>query len=91
MRPDVLVAINHLCTYTEYKILFAAEFYGGVIPTFAQIQRITGITKPNNYFRARKQLINLGYLIIDDKGMRVNVYKILKDYEKEFLYAKDLS
>lgn len=85
MDFDVQVAINHLCTYTEYKILFAVSCYGGTIPTFAHIQRITGITCPNNYFRARKQLINLGYLIVDDKGMRVNTYKILKDYQEEFL------
>lgn len=81
MDFDVQVAINHLCTYTEAKILFAAEFYKGSVPTFKQIQRITGITKSNNYFRSRKQLINIGYLIIDEKGMRINPYKILKDYD----------
>ena len=80
MRTDLLIAINHLCTYTEYKILFAASYFDGADPSFTDIQRITGITKSNNYFRSRKQLINLGYLIIDESGMHVNTDKILNDY-----------
>lgn len=84
MNPELQIAINHLCTYTESKILFAVAYYEGIIPTFAEIQRVTGITKPNNYFRSRKQLLNLGYLIIDGDGMYINEDKILHDYKEEF-------
>jgi len=82
MKTDLLIAIHHLCTYTEYKILFAAAYYEGSNPTFAQIQEVTGITQPNNYFRARKQLVHLGYLIIDDSGAHINADKILSDYQE---------
>lgn len=81
---DLLVAINHMCTYVEYKILLAAIHYAGSNPTFAQIKEVTGITQPNNYFRTRKQLVCLGYLIIDDNGMRINADKILNDFKEEF-------
>jgi hypothetical protein len=80
MNTDLLVAIHHLCTYTEYKILFAAAYYEGTNPTFAEIQDVTGITQPNNYFRERKQLVRLGYLTVDNNSMHVNVDKILADY-----------
>lgn len=80
MKTDLLIAIHHLCTYTEYKILFAAVYYEGANPTFAEIQDVTGITQPNNYFRARKQLVSLGYLTVDNNGMHVNTDKILSDY-----------
>jgi hypothetical protein len=81
---DLLTAINHLCTYVEFKILLAAIHYAGSNPTFAEIQHITGITQPNNYFRARKQLIDIGYLTIDENGMHVNTSAIINDYKEEF-------
>ena len=80
MNSELQIAINHLCTYTEYKILFAAAYFNGTIPTFEEIQRITGITKSNNYFRSRKQLIDNGYLVIDNHEMHINKDKILNDY-----------
>ena len=85
MNSDLTIAINHLCTYTEAKILFAATYYKGANPTFVEIQKVTGITQPNNYFKARKQLLNIGYLIIDGNGMYVNADAILKDYKEEFV------
>ena len=81
---DLLTAINHLCTYVESKILLAAIHYAGSNPTFAEIQQMTGITQPNNYFRARKQLIDIGYLTIDENGMNVNTSAIINDYKEEF-------
>lgn len=81
---ELLRAINHLCTYIEAKILLAAIHYNGTKPTFAQIQQLTGIPHSNNYFRVRKQLIDRGYLCIDDNGVHINADAILKDYEEEF-------
>jgi len=68
----------------EAKILFATIHYNGSKPTFAQIQNITGIVYPNHYFKTRKQLIDRGYLFVDDNGVHVNTDAILKDYEEEF-------
>jgi hypothetical protein len=82
---ELLRAINHLCTYIEAKILLAAMHYDDVRPTFAQIQQLTGIPHSNNYFKVRKQLIDSGYLFIDDNGVHVNTNAILKDYEEEFV------
>ncbi len=82
---ELLRAINHLCTYIEAKILLASMHCNGTKPTFAQIQQLTGIPHSNNYFRVRKQLVDRGYLFIDDNGVYVNTDAILKDYEEEFV------
>jgi hypothetical protein len=79
---ELLRAINHLCTYIEAKILLAVIHYNGIRPTFTQIQQLTGIPHSNNYFRVRKQLVDRGYLFIDDNGVHVNTDTILKDYEE---------
>lgn len=79
---DLLAAMNNLCSGSEIKILLVVLECESMTLTTSQMLKLTGITKPNNYFRTRKQLINLGYLIIKDDHMSVNYYKILKDYEK---------
>lgn len=79
---DLFIAINHLCTYRESKILFAALNCHDGILTSTDMIKLTGISKTNNYFKARKQLLNLGYLTIDDNGMNVNADKIIADYAK---------
>ena len=81
---DLLVAINHLCTYVESKILFASIYYENDCPTFVQIQKVTGITQPNNYIRTRKQLLDLGYLVADENSIRIDTDAILNDYKEEF-------
>lgn len=80
ITKDILVAVNNLCTGSEVKVLLAVLAYDPVTLSTTQMQKATGITKPNNYFRVRKQLLNLGYLTIDDNGMHVNTDKILSDY-----------
>lgn len=81
ISKDLLVAINNLCTGSEVKVLLTVLAHDSTTLSTAQMQKITGITKPNNYFRVRKQLLNLGYLIIDDNGMHVNANRILFDYK----------
>lgn len=82
ITKGILAAVNNLCTGSEVKVLLAALVYDPATLSTAQMQKITGITKSNNYFRVRKQLLNLGYLTMDDSGMRVNTDKILEDYAK---------
>lgn len=81
ISKDLLIAINNLCTGSEVKVLLTVLAHDSTTLSTAQMQKTTGITKPNNYFRVRKQLLNLGYLIIDDNGMHVNTDKILFDYK----------
>lgn len=80
ISKDLLIAINNLCAGSEVKVLLVVLAHDSNKMSTAEMQAATGITKPNNYFRVRKQLLNLGYLIIDDSGMHVNVNKILSDY-----------
>lgn len=82
ISKDLLVAINNLCTGSEVKVLLAVLAHDAAEMSTAQMQAVTGITKPNNYFKVRKQLLNLDYLIIDDKGLHINAEKILSDYDK---------
>jgi hypothetical protein len=77
---NLLEAINHMCTYSESKVLLATMCYGDAAPTSTQMGRLTGIVPTNNYFKVRKQLLNIGYLILDGSGIRVNADKILSDY-----------
>ena len=80
ISKDLIAAINNLCAGSEVKVLLTVLAYDSNKMSTAQMQKVTGITKPNNYFRVRKQLLNLGYLTIDDSGMHVNADKILSDY-----------
>lgn len=80
ISKELLIAINNLCSGSEVKVLLAVLAYDSNKISTAQMQKITGITKPNNYFRVRKQLLNLGYLTMNDGAMQVNTDKILTDY-----------
>lgn len=79
ISKDLASAINNLCSGSEVKVLLAVLSYGGASST-AQMQAASGITKSNNYFRTRKQLIERGYLIMSENGVHVNSEKILSDY-----------
>ena len=79
ISKDLLIAMNNLCTGSEIKVLLSVLVHDCALST-AEMQAATGITKPNNYFKVRKQLLNSGYLILDDSGMHVNANKILSDY-----------
>lgn len=80
ISTELLVAINSLCSGSEVKVLLAVLAHDSNKMSAAQMQKVTGITKPNNYFRIRKKLLDLGYLIMDDNCMHVNTDKIIADY-----------
>lgn len=77
---DLVIAINNLCTGTEAKLLLSLLLCEPKETSTKNILMMTGITKPNNYFRTRKQLLDRGYLTIDESGIHVNTNKILADY-----------
>lgn len=74
---DLLIAINHKCTYHEQKILLALLAYNNFAPTIQDILNFTGITAPNHYFKSRKGLEEKGYLSIDNKIIHINVDAIM--------------
>lgn len=80
ISTNLISAINNLCAGSETKVLLTVLCNSPCKMSTSKMQAATGITKPNNYFRVRKQLLNLGYLIIDNNGMQVNTDKILSDY-----------
>lgn len=82
ISKDLAVAINNLCSGSEVKVLLSVLVFGAAKPSTIQMQKLTGISHPNNYFRVRKQLVDLGYLIIDEDGIHINVDKLLSDYAK---------
>ena len=41
---------------------------GSFAPSTAYMQKMTGIAKPNNYYKIRKQLETKGYIQIDENG-----------------------
>lgn len=77
---DIVIAINNLCTGTEAKILLSLLLCEPEETSMKSMLMMTGITKPNNYFRTHKHLLDIGYLTIDESGMHVNTDKILADH-----------
>lgn len=82
---ELLQAINHLCTYNEQRLLLTllgCKGDGSFSPSIDYILSISGITKPNHYYAARKSLEDKGYLEIKDGDIYVSPDIILDDYRK---------
>ena len=82
---DLFAAINNLCNGTESKILLAllgCKGDGSFSPSSKYIQTLTGITKPNNYYKTRKQLEDKGYISTDDQGnLYINTKDLIQKYK----------
>ena len=82
---DLFTAINNLCNGNESKILFAllgCKGDGSFSPSAKYIQKLTGIAKPNNYYKTRKQLEDKGYLSTDNQGnLYINTKEIINRYQ----------
>lgn len=71
---ELFSAINTLFNGNKAKILLTllgCKGDGSFSPSTAYIQKMTGITKPNNYYKTRKELETDGYIQIDEQG---NIY-----------------
>ena len=97
MYPTELFSkINNIFTYNEQKILLtllACKGDGSFSPSTQYMLNMTGITKPNHYFAARKVLTDCMYIEEDDGNIHISVDKILKttkeEYEKKKASLKD--
>lgn len=78
---DLFSAINTLLTGNEAKVLLTllgCKGDGTFSPSTAYMQKMTGITQPNNYYKTRKQLEKKGYITVDEQGnLYINTKKIL--------------
>ena len=80
---DLFAAINNLFNGNESKILLTllgCKGDGSFSPSTQYMLKMTGISKPNNYFKIRKQLEDKGYIQVDETGnIYVDVDQILAD------------
>lgn len=78
---DLFSKINSTFTYNEQKVLLTllgCKGDGSFSPSTQYMLRMTGISKPNHYFKVRKQLIDSGYIEEKDGDLYISVEKILK-------------
>lgn len=71
---ELLAAINNLLSGNEAKVLLVllgCKGDGSFSPSTAYMQKMTGISQPNNYYKTRKNLEKKGYITTDEKG---NIY-----------------
>lgn len=78
---NLFSAINNQLGGNEAKVLLTllgCKGDGSFSPSTAYMQKMTGISQPNNYYKVRKQLEDKGYIQLDEKGnIYVDVQKIL--------------
>ena len=87
---ELFAAINNQFNGNEAKILLTllgCKGDGSFRPSTSYMLKMTGISKPNNYFKIRKQLENQGYIELDEHGnLYVNASEIIKQYQNDTLY-----
>lgn len=78
---NLFAAINQTCNGNEAKVLLTllgCKGDGSFCPSTAYVQRMSGISKPNNYYKVRKQLETKGFLKTDQEGnLYIDTQKIL--------------
>lgn len=83
---DLFSAINTIFNGNEAKImltLLGCKGDGSFSPSTAYIQKMTGITQPDNYYRIRKKLKNKGYITTDEQGnLYIDTQKILREAQQ---------
>lgn len=84
---DLFAAINQICNGNEAKVLLTllgCKGDGSFTPSTAYVQRMSGITQPNNYYRARKALEKKGLIQTDKEGnLYINTKQIVAQAKKQ--------
>lgn len=68
---ELFAAINQTCNGNEAKVLLTllgCKGDGSFAPSTAYVQRMSGITQPNNYYKTRKELEKKGFIRTDKEG-----------------------
>jgi hypothetical protein len=78
---ELFSAINQICNGNEAKVLLTllgCKGDGSFAPSTAYVQRMSGITQPNNYYKIRAQLEKKGLIQISSDGsIHIDTKKIL--------------
>ena len=84
---ELLAAINNLLSGNEAKVLLVllgCKGDGSFSPSTSYMQKMTGITQSNNYYKTRKNLEKKGYISTDEKGnIYIDTQKIISQSKKE--------
>ena len=87
---DLFSAVNQICNGNEAKVLLTllgCKGDGSFSPSSSYVQKMSGISKPNNYYKIRSQLEQKGLIqIAQDGNVHIDTKKILakaKEKEKE--------
>lgn len=84
---DLFAAVNSIFNGTEAKVMLAllgCKGDGSFSPSLQYMQKVTGITQPNNYYKTRKQLEKKGYISTDKEGnLYIDTQKIIDEYQNE--------
>ena len=78
---ELFAAVNAIFNGNEAKVMLAllgCKGDGSFSPSVAYMQKVTGITLPNNYYKVRKQLEKKGYIETDEDGnLYIDTQRIL--------------
>ena len=80
---ELFAAINTLFSGNEAKImlaLYGCKGDGSFCPSAEYMMKMTGISKRENYFRTRKQLIDKGYIERCDNELYLDSGYLLQEY-----------
>lgn len=84
---DLFAAVNQICNGNEAKVLLTllgCKGDGSFTPSTAYVQKMTGITKPNNYYKVRKQLEDRGLIKTDKDGnLYIDTQRIVAKAKKK--------
>ena len=84
---NLFSAINNQLSGNEAKVLLTllgCKGDGSFSPSLGYMQKMTGISQPNNYYKTRKKLEDKGYIQVDEKGnIYVDTQKILSQVAKQ--------
>ena len=83
---DLFAAINQICNGNEAKVLLTllgCKGDGSFAPSSAYVQRMSGITQTNNYYKTRSQLEKKGLIqIAPDGSIHIDTKKIMAQANK---------
>jgi hypothetical protein len=84
---DLFSAVNQICNGNEAKVLLTllgCKGDGSFSPSTAYVQKMAGITQPNNYYKTRKQLETKGLIKTDQAGnIYINTKLIIAKAQKQ--------
>ena len=84
---ELFAAINQICNGNEAKVLLTllgCKGDGSFAPSTAYVQKMAGITQPNNYYKTRKALEQKGLIKTDQEGnLYIDTQNILAQAKKD--------